>query len=58
MPPLSPAIEQMFVDFLAADLEEAVAMYPFHRSLQPEGCSFNDYVKLRVSSPDKLPTSR
>jgi len=58
MPPPSPAIEQMFVDFLAADLEDVVALYPFHRSLQPEGCSFDDYMKLRVSSPDNLPTSR
>ena len=43
---LAKDIEQMFVDFLAADLEDVVALYEFHRSLRPGGFSFPDYMRF------------
>jgi hypothetical protein len=47
---LTEEIVQMFVGFVAAELEDVVAMYDFHRSLRPEGFSFPDYMKFRVKA--------
>jgi len=40
----------MFLNFVAFDLEDVIARYPFHRSLRPEGFSFSDYIKCRVAA--------
>jgi len=47
---LAQDIVQMFLDFLAGDLEDVVALYEFHRSLRPGGFSFPDYMKFRVKA--------
>jgi hypothetical protein len=43
-------ITQMFLRFVAADLEDVVAMYAFHRSLRLGGFSFPDYMRFRVKA--------
>jgi hypothetical protein len=48
---LARDIVQMFVDFVAADLEDVAAMYPFHEPVRPGACrsaQFHDYMRLRV----------
>jgi hypothetical protein len=47
---LAQNIVQMFLDFVAADLEDVVALYEFHRSLRPGGFSFPDYMRFRVKA--------
>ena len=47
---LTQKITQMFLDFVAADLEDVVALYPFHQSLHPGRWSFPDYMKFRVKA--------
>jgi hypothetical protein len=47
---LAQQIEEMFVGFAAADLEDVVALYPFHQSLRPGGFTFDGYMKFRVKA--------
>jgi hypothetical protein len=47
---LTQKITQMFLDFVAADLEDVVALYPFHQSLRPRGFTFPDYMKFWVKA--------
>lgn len=44
---------QMFIDFVAGDLEDIVAMYPFHKPVRPGACGsarFDDYIRMRVAA--------
>jgi hypothetical protein len=50
---LAMDIEQMFLDFLAAHLEDVVAMYPFHQPVRPGACNsaqFHAYMRMRVAA--------
>jgi hypothetical protein len=49
---LAQDIVVMFLDF-STDLEDVVAMYPFHQPVRPGGCSsaqFHDYIRMRVAA--------
>jgi hypothetical protein len=52
---LAQEITQMFLDFLAADLEDVVAMFPFDKSFRPRAgehgsAKFQRYVRFRVKA--------
>lgn len=48
---LAQDIVQMFLEFKAVDLEDVVAMYPYHKPVRPgerRSAHFRDYMRLRV----------
>lgn len=52
---LAQEITQMFLDFVAADLEDVVAMFPFDKSFRPGAgengsAKFQRYVRFRVKA--------
>jgi hypothetical protein len=50
---LAQEITQMFLDFVAAGLEDVVAMYAFHTPVRPgerRSAHFHGYLRLRVKA--------